>query len=129
MGNLFEQSLSLKNPWYIKDMQFSAEQNRLDFYIDFQRGATFFYEESGIKGEFKAYDTEEKKDCIHSGKQGLRNSERIQGSRNHTRPISCDQTKNGKPKGSVVLFSAHPQYEVKNHHYCISIFVIPKLVK
>jgi len=60
MGNLFEQALGLKKPWYIKDMQFSAEKKKLDIYIDFEKGATFLHEEAEIKGEFKAYDTVDK---------------------------------------------------------------------
>ena len=54
MGNLFEQALGLKKPWFIKDMQFSAEQKKLDIYIDFERGSAFFYEEAGIKCKIRA---------------------------------------------------------------------------
>jgi transposase len=60
IGNLFEQALGLKKPWFIKDMKFSSEEKKLDIYIDFEKGAVFPYEEGGIKGEFKAYDTTDK---------------------------------------------------------------------
>jgi transposase len=59
-GNLFEQALGVGKPWFIKDVQFSAEKKRLDIFIDFERGAVFPVVEGGIKGEFKAYDTVDK---------------------------------------------------------------------
>jgi len=60
---LFELALNIKDPWFIKDIQFSAEQKRLDIHIDFRKGALFHYEskEDNINGDFKAYDTDEKK--------------------------------------------------------------------
>lgn len=62
-NNLFELALHISKPWYIKDIQFDQNEKRLDIYIDFQRGSTFHYEsENGkINGNFKAYDTQEKK--------------------------------------------------------------------
>ena len=56
---LFELALNIQDPWYIKDIQFSAENKRLDIHIDFRKGATFHYEsaEDNIKGDFKVYDT------------------------------------------------------------------------
>ncbi|NCA97647.1 MAG: ISL3 family transposase [Bacteroidia bacterium] len=52
----------MKDPWYVKDIQFSAENKRLDIHIDFRKGAVFHYEsaEENIKGDFKVYDTIDK---------------------------------------------------------------------
>ena len=59
---LFELALNIKEPWYIKDIQFSAENKRLDIHIDFRKGAIFHYEsaEENIQGDFKVYDTVDK---------------------------------------------------------------------
>lgn len=59
---LFELALNVTDPWYIKDIQFSAENKRLDIHIDFHRGAVFHYEsaDENIKGDFKVYDTADK---------------------------------------------------------------------
>ncbi len=53
---LFEAALNIEPPFFIKDIRFDMERNRLDIYIDFKRGSTFIY-----NGEVcKAYDTKEK---------------------------------------------------------------------
>lgn len=59
---LFELALNIQDPWYIKDIQFSAENKRLDIHIDFHKGTVFHYEslQENIKGDFKAYDTVDK---------------------------------------------------------------------
>lgn len=59
---LFELALNIQDPWYIKDIQFSAENKRLDIHIDFHKGAVFHYEsaDENIKGDFKVYDTVDK---------------------------------------------------------------------
>ena len=56
---LFELALNIQDPWYIKDIQFSAENKRLDVHIDFHKGAVFHYESAkeNINGDFKVYDT------------------------------------------------------------------------
>lgn len=51
---IFEQALGLTSPWYIKSIEFSKENKRLDINIDFVKGSTFAYED---QGSFKAYDT------------------------------------------------------------------------
>lgn len=60
MNNLFELALGIKEPWFIKGINFQAERKRLDITIDFKEGSTFFYknEEDTIGGYFKAYDSE-----------------------------------------------------------------------
>ncbi len=40
---LFELALNIQEPWYIKDIQFSAESKRLDIHIDFHKGAIFHF--------------------------------------------------------------------------------------
>jgi transposase len=56
---LFERALNIQDPWYIKDIQFSVENKRLDIHLDFHPGASFHYEseKENIQGDFKAYDT------------------------------------------------------------------------
>jgi transposase len=59
---LFELALNIQDPWFIKDIQFSAENKRLDIHVDFHKGAVFHYEsaDENIKGDFKVYDTVDK---------------------------------------------------------------------
>lgn len=60
---VFELALNIESPWYIKEINFKEEEKTLDIHIDFRRGSTFFYENKAkeIKGNFKAYDTTNKK--------------------------------------------------------------------
>jgi transposase len=55
---LFEQALGLKDPWYIKNIEFSQEKKRLDITIDFKEGSVFSID--GVEGQFKAHDTTSK---------------------------------------------------------------------
>ncbi len=59
---LFELALHIKEPWYIKDIQFDIENKRLDIHLDFHKGSVFHYEseKENIKGDFKVYDTVDK---------------------------------------------------------------------
>jgi transposase len=59
---LFELALNIQDPWYVKDIQFSVENKRLDIHLDFRKGAVFHYEsaDENIKGDFKVYDTVDK---------------------------------------------------------------------
>ena len=59
---LFELALNIQDPWFIKDIQFSAENKRLDIHIDFRKGSVFHYEsaDENIKGDYKVYDTVDK---------------------------------------------------------------------
>ena len=56
---LFSQALQVQSPWFITEMKFDLPQGQLDIHIDFERGSVFEYQddETGIKGEYKAYDT------------------------------------------------------------------------
>ena len=56
-NKIFEQALNLTSPWYIKNIEFSAENKKLDIHIDFEKGSCFPYEG---KGAYKAYDTVQK---------------------------------------------------------------------
>ncbi len=61
--SLFEQALSIATPWYIKNIEFTAEKKQLDIYIDFHRGSVFEYidKDTGECSSHTAYDTEQKK--------------------------------------------------------------------
>lgn len=60
--DLFAKALMVDKPWYVHDVQFDLTTGKLEIWIDFERGSTFYYEdkELGIKGHFKAYDTTQK---------------------------------------------------------------------
>lgn len=60
--DLFAKALMVERPWYIHEIQFDQHAGKLEIWIDFERGSTFYYEdkELGVKGHFKAYDTTEK---------------------------------------------------------------------
>jgi transposase len=60
--DLFAKALMVEKPWYIHEIQFDQQAGKLEIWIDFERGSTFYYEdeELGITGHFKAYDTTEK---------------------------------------------------------------------
>lgn len=57
---LFEKALSIESPWFINRVNFDEFQKRLDIYIDFDKGSTFFYSEGEIEGYFKVHDTKKK---------------------------------------------------------------------
>ena len=63
MQKLFEKALHIEEPWYIEEIRFSEDEKKLEIKINFNRGATFHYEdpEGGISGDYKAYDTIEKR--------------------------------------------------------------------
>jgi transposase len=54
---LLAKALSREEPWLIEHVEFSSEKRRLDVYISFKRGSTFFAPELDVEGEYKAYDT------------------------------------------------------------------------
>jgi transposase len=60
--DLFAKALMVEKPWYIHEIQFDQKASKLEIWIDFERGSTFYYEDTelGVKGEFKAYDTAQK---------------------------------------------------------------------
>jgi transposase len=60
--DLFAKALMVEKPWFVDKVQFDQEGGKLEIWIDFERGSTFYYEdkELGIKGHFKAYDTSQK---------------------------------------------------------------------
>lgn len=61
--DLFEKALHIEKPYYVKDIQFSEAEKKLEIGIDFERGVVFEYKDavSGIEGRYKAYDTEKKR--------------------------------------------------------------------
>jgi len=60
--DLFAKALMVEKPWFIHEIKFDQTAGKLEIWIDFERGSSFYYEdkELGIKGHFKAYDTTEK---------------------------------------------------------------------
>ncbi len=62
LKKVFEQALGINKPWFIDNLNFDVDNQRLDIHIDFRTGAKFQYvsEEENISGEFSAYDTKEK---------------------------------------------------------------------
>ncbi len=60
MRDIFGKALGIDKPWFIADVNFDVKTKRLDIKIDFPKGTTFPFEQAGIMGEYKAYDTVEK---------------------------------------------------------------------
>ena len=61
MQKLFEQALNIKEPWYIKSIDFDYSQKRLDISLDFRKGSQFEY--TSKEGELLyggVHDTREK---------------------------------------------------------------------
>ena len=60
--DLFAKALLVEKPWFVHDIKFDQTAGKLEIWIDFERGSSFYYEdkELGIEGHFKAYDTTEK---------------------------------------------------------------------
>jgi len=60
--DLFAKALLVDKPWFVHEITFDLNAGKLEIWINFDRGATFYYQdkESGIEGHFKAYDTTEK---------------------------------------------------------------------
>jgi len=64
-SELFQKAIGLVAPWYIKEVKFTAEEKRLDIYVDFIKGTKFNYTETlesgeGVAREVSAYDTTQK---------------------------------------------------------------------
>ena len=60
---LFEKALHIKAPWYIEGIEFNENKKKLEIRINFESGTAFHYEseKEGISGDYKAYDTIEKR--------------------------------------------------------------------
>jgi len=61
-NDLFAKALLIEKPWFVEEVKFDLAAGKLEIWIDFERGSTFYFEdeELGIKGHFKAYDTTNK---------------------------------------------------------------------
>lgn len=55
---LFQIALGIKSPWYISELRMDASEQRVDIYIDFERGSEFECPECG--GLFTAYDSKQR---------------------------------------------------------------------
>jgi transposase len=62
LEKLFTAALGIPSPWRITKLTFDSQAKKLDIQVDFEKGATFEYEEaeSGETGRYKAYDTVDK---------------------------------------------------------------------
>jgi transposase len=58
MQTIFEQALSLTSPWYIDEISFSLETQRLDIYVNFERGTHFSIDDSSVT--YPVHDTVDK---------------------------------------------------------------------
>jgi transposase len=54
---IFEAALAIQSPWYIDDVKFDLSSKRLDIYIDFKRGSSFFSVKSDCTEQYKVKDT------------------------------------------------------------------------
>lgn len=62
LEKLFAEALGIRTPWKVTSLRFDSEAHKLDINVDFERGATFEYEDhkTGEKSYYKAYDTVDK---------------------------------------------------------------------
>jgi transposase len=58
-AGLFAKALQVESPWFINEIRFDEEAGKLEIFVDFERGSTFYYkdDELGVEDYFKAYDT------------------------------------------------------------------------
>ena len=59
--DIFSLALSIQEPWFIEEIKFDAEGKRLDVHINFLKGSSFPSQREGYDGEYKVYETVEKK--------------------------------------------------------------------
>lgn len=60
MKEIFGKALGIDKPWFVSDINFDLAAKRLDIRINFIKGSTFTFNQGGVAGEYKAYDTVEK---------------------------------------------------------------------
>ena len=62
LEQLFASALGIVTPWKIISVEFDSKAKRMDIRVDFERGASFEYEDraTGEKRSYKAYDKVEK---------------------------------------------------------------------
>src|SRR3990170_4769432 len=60
MKEIFGKALGIDKPWFVTDVNFDLVAKRLDIRMDFIKGSTFSFNQDGVIGEYKAYDTIEK---------------------------------------------------------------------
>ena len=125
-GNIFEQALGIREPWYISDVKFSAEEKRLDIFINFKKGAKFSFSKDD-KEEYSAYDTREKTwrhlnffeyECfLHARIPRIRNKE------GKTKVIKAPWE--GRLNGFTLLFEAL----ILQLTFCMPVAQISRLIK
>jgi len=60
MKEIFGKALGINKPWFVTDINFDPAAKRLDIRLNFIKGSTFSFEQDGVVGDYKAYDTIEK---------------------------------------------------------------------
>ncbi len=60
---LFSAAIGIQSPWYIEAISLDLPKGELNITVNFKRGSKFEYvdKQTGETGEYKAYDTQEKK--------------------------------------------------------------------
>lgn len=60
---LFAAAIGIQSPWYIEEINLDLLEGELNIKVNFKRGSKFQYvdEQTGEIGEYKAYDTQEKR--------------------------------------------------------------------
>jgi transposase len=56
--DLFNLALGLKEPWYVKEIEFKEHEKRIDIFLDFKKGGKFSC--SKCEAQYSAYDSVEK---------------------------------------------------------------------
>ena len=46
--DLFAKALMVKEPWFVDKVQFDQAAGKLEIWIDFERGSTFYYEDKEL---------------------------------------------------------------------------------
>lgn len=59
---LFAMAIGIQKPWYVERVNLNIQSGELNIKVNFPRGSVFQYTdpETGVSGEYKAYDSEEK---------------------------------------------------------------------
>ena len=60
MQEIFSKALGIDTPWFISEINFDVQAKRLDIQIDFIKGSVFSFDQDGVTGQYKAYDTVQK---------------------------------------------------------------------
>jgi len=56
---LFAKALMIEKPWFIEDIEFEPEESKLEIWINYEPGSSFYYKDEALEteGYYKAYDS------------------------------------------------------------------------